>query len=86
MSAYDIITSIVEDLKDNYDEFICREDLEIAIDGEIDNHLIYTSDIFDIARSYVSVDKLIPLFIEEFVIDVYDAVFKDEELGQYMHE
>lgn len=86
MSAYDIISSIVEDLKDNYDEFIYRKDFKIAIDEEVDNHLIYTSDIFDIARSYVSEDKLIPLFIEEFMDDVYAAVYADDELSQYMNE
>lgn len=86
MSAYDIISSIVEDLKDNYDEFIYRKDFKIAIDEEVDNHLIYTSNIFDIARSYVSEDKLIPLFIEEFMDDVYAAVYVDDELSQYMNE
>lgn len=82
MSAQSYIYDLVDTLKDS--EYTSGEDFEIAIDEEIDNLLIYTDNIFNIARSYVSVDKIIPLFIEEFTNDVYAAIYEDEDLREYL--
>ena len=60
-----------------------EDEARAALDDCIDNELIYSDDVFDIARDYVEDQTLIDMFIEEFTDDVYSAV---DDLSAYVKQ
>ena len=60
-----------------------EDEARAALDDCISNELIYSDDVFDIARDYVKDQTLIDMFIEEFTDDVYSAV---DDLSAYVKQ
>ena len=60
-----------------------EDEARAALDDCIGNELIYSDDVFDIARDYVDDQTLIDMFIEEFTDDVYSAV---DDLSAYVKQ
>lgn len=76
---YEIVSTVEADAPYDSDD-----DLQEAIDSAIDDALIYTQDVFEIAADYVSDRDIIPMFIAEFYEDVVSQIdrsslVKDED-------
>lgn len=76
---YEIVNTVKLDAPYDSDD-----DLQEAIDSAIDDALIYTQDVFEIAADYVSDRDIIPMFINEFYDDVMSQIdrsslIKDED-------
>lgn len=73
-SAIDVRTDLVDRALLNYEG-----DVEEAVRIAIDDGLIYTDDIFDIASDYVDALDVLNMFYDDLFSDLVDSV--EEELG-----
>lgn len=66
---YEIVNTVKLDAPYDSDD-----DLQEAINSAIDDALIYTQDVFEIAADYVSDRDIVPMFIDEFYDDVVSQI------------